>query len=224
MSTLTLGTKSSRQPAWLDKYLSKRSTAAEAVRVIRSGDCVYIHPGCAEPEQLVRAMVARAGELRFVWVRDFPLFEYSTEERRMVSVHHPFTAPHPDDLLGLDKEPLKTRSLAYDLVLNGQEMGGGSIRIHSRELQLKVLEMLGFTREEAIERFGFLLEALSYGAPPHGGIAFGVERLVMMLCGAESIREVMAFPKTQKAVDPMSGAPSEVSARQLSELSIKVVP
>ncbi|MFZ0889562.1 MAG: aspartate--tRNA ligase, partial [Candidatus Binataceae bacterium] len=168
--------------------------------------------------------LAPPGELRFVWVREFPMFEYSAEEKRLVSVHHPFTAPHPDDLLDLEKEPLKTRSLAYDLVLNGQEMGGGSIRIHSRELQLKVLEMLGFTREEAIDRFGFLLEALSYGAPPHGGVAFGVERLVMVLCGAESIREVMAFPKTQKAVDPMSGAPSEVSARQLSELSIKVIP
>jgi aspartyl-tRNA synthetase len=160
--------------------------------------------------------------LKFLWVVDFPLFDYSEEEKRLVSAHHPFTAPDPNDLVLLDSKPLDARALAYDMVLNGQEMGGGSIRIHNAELQLKVFELLGITREEASAKFGFLLDALGYGAPPHGGIAFGVDRIAMMVCGTDSLRDVMAFPKTQKAVDPMSGAPSEVDARQLRELSIKV--
>ena len=167
--------------------------------------------------------LARPNDLNFVWVLDFPLFEYSEQDKRWYSKHHPFTAPRPEDLLTLEKEPLAARALAYDVVLNGQEMGGGSIRIHNRELQLKVLEILGFSREEAMERFGFLLDALTFGAPPHGGIACGVDRLAMMLCGTDSLRDVTAFPKTQKAVDPMSGAPSEVPASQLRELSIKIV-
>jgi aspartyl-tRNA synthetase len=161
-------------------------------------------------------------DLRFLWIVDFPLFEYNEDERRPVSVNHPFTAPNPEDLHLLDSEPLRARALAYDMVLNGQEMGGGSIRIHERELQLKVLGILGLSREAAVEKFGFLLDALAYGAPPHGGIAFGVDRIAMMVCGTDSLRDVMAFPKTQKAVDPMSGAPSEVDAQQLRELSIKV--
>jgi aspartyl-tRNA synthetase len=160
--------------------------------------------------------------LKFLWVVDFPLFDYSEEEKRLVSVNHPFTAPNPADLPLLDSKPLEARALAYDMVLNGQEMGGGSIRIHNAELQLKVFELLGISREEAGAKFGFLLDALGYGAPPHGGIAFGVDRIAMMVCGTDSLRDVMAFPKTQRAVDPMSGAPSEVDARQLRELSIKV--
>jgi len=165
----------------------------------------------------------KSGELRFLWVVDFPLFEYNQEERRLFSVNHPFTAPRPEDLAELTREPLKAHALCYDLVLNGEEMGGGSIRIHDRELQLKVFGLLGFSREEAMEQFGFLIDALSYGAPPHGGIALGVERLAMMLCNTDSLREVMAFPKSQRANDPMSGAPAAVSAEQLRELSIKVV-
>ena len=161
--------------------------------------------------------------LRFLWVVDFPLFDYSEEDKRLVSVNHPFTAPHPDDLGLLASEPLKARALAYDMVLNGQEMGGGSIRIHNTELQLRVFELLGIKRDEALNKFGFLLDALSYGAPPHGGIAFGVDRIAMMVCGTDSLRDVMAFPKTQKAIDPMSGAPSEVDDRQLRDLSIKVL-
>jgi aspartyl-tRNA synthetase len=164
----------------------------------------------------------RLDELRFLWIVDFPLFEYSSEEKRLVSVNHPFTAPHPDDLELLDGSPLAARALAYDMVLNGQELGGGSIRIHDPQLQLKVFGLLGISREEALNKFGFLLDALGYGAPPHGGIAFGVDRMAMMVCATDSLRDVMAFPKTQKAVDLMSGAPSEVDARQLRELSIKV--
>jgi aspartyl-tRNA synthetase len=160
--------------------------------------------------------------LKFLWVVDFPLFDYSEEEKRLVSVNHPFTAPNPADLALLDSAPLQARALAYDMVLNGQEMGGGSIRIHNAELQLKVFELLGISREEAAAKFGFLLDALGFGAPPHGGIAFGVDRIAMMVCGTESLRDVMAFPKTQKAIDPMSSAPSEVDPRQLRELSIKV--
>ena len=141
----------------------------------------------------------------------------------MVSVNHPFTAPHPDDLALLASAPLKARALAYDLVLNGQEMGGGSIRIHDPELQLQAFGILGIERDEALNKFGFLIDALGYGAPPHGGIAFGVDRIAMMVCGTDSLRDVMAFPKTQRAVDLMSGAPSEVTPRQLTELAIKVV-
>jgi aspartyl-tRNA synthetase len=163
--------------------------------------------------------------LRFLWIVDFPLFDYSEEDHRLVAAHHPFTAPHPDDVPLLDSpsSARNARALAYDLVLNGQEMGGGSIRIHNADLQLKVFEILGLSREEALSKFGFLLDAFAYGAPPHGGIAFGVDRIAMMLCGTDSLRDVMAFPKTQKAVDPMSGAPSEIDPGQLKELSIKVV-
>jgi len=171
----------------------------------------------------VRFDLREANTLRFLWVNDFPLFEYSEEEQRLIAVHHPFTAPHPEDLPLLASDPLKVRALAYDMVLNGQEMGGGSIRIHSAEMQLRMFELLGIPREEAVSKFGFLLDALKYGAPPHGGIAFGVDRLAMMVCGTDSLRDVMAFPKTQKAVDPMSGAPSEIDERQLRELSIKVI-
>jgi aspartyl-tRNA synthetase len=166
--------------------------------------------------------LADPAAMRFLWIVDFPLFEFNEDEKRLDATHHPFTAPHPDDVALLDSDPAKARALAYDMVLNGQEMGGGSIRIHDPELQLKIFGILGISREEALGKFNFLLEALGYGAPPHGGIAFGVDRIAMMVCGTDSLRDVMAFPKTQKAVDPMSGAPSEVDPRQLKELSIKV--
>jgi aspartyl-tRNA synthetase len=215
------------------KYLSEgERAAATAASGLKAGGTLLMVAGAADKVRPVLGdirlqLAAKLGldkseELKFLWVTDFPLFDYSADDRRMVSVNHPFTAPNPDDLAMLDSAPLKVRALAYDLVLNGQELGGGSIRIHSRELQLKVFELLGLTREEASDRFGFLLDALKYGAPPHGGIAFGVDRICMMLCGAESLRDVIAFPKTQRAVDPMSGAPSEVDPRQLKELSIKV--
>ena len=157
----------------------------------------------------------------FTWVMDFPLLEWDAEERRYVSMHHPFTAPLDDDLARLASEPQAVRAKAYDLVLNGSEVGGGSIRIHDAALQRQIFALLKISDEDARLRFGFFLEALEYGTPPHGGIALGLDRLVAILAGEASIREVMAFPKTAAAVDLMSSAPSPVDARQLKELGLK---
>ena len=159
---------------------------------------------------------------RFVWILDFPLLEYDETEKRYVAVHHPFTAPRDEDIPKLKDHPGEVKAKAYDLVLNGNEVGGGSIRNHLREIQSLVFEKLGMGEEEARERFGFLLEALDYGTPPHGGIAFGFDRLNMILSHSDSIRDVIAFPKTQKAICLMTDAPSRVDSKQLDELSIRV--
>ncbi len=158
----------------------------------------------------------------FTWVTDFPMFEYDETEKRLMAVHHPFTSPKLEDIGLLESAPETARANAYDLVLNGHEIGGGSIRIHRKELQQKVFDLLKISREEAEDRFGFLLEALEFGAPPHGGLAFGLDRIVMLLAGEESIRDVIAFPKTQKATDLLVDAPSTVRPEQLAELGLKL--
>jgi aspartyl-tRNA synthetase len=155
------------------------------------------------------------------WVVDFPLLEWDADDRRYVAMHHPFTSPMDEDLERLAVEPLGVRAKAYDLVLNGSEIGGGSIRIHDAALQRRIFSLLNISDDEARLRFGFFLEALEYGTPPHGGIALGLDRIVALLSGETSIREVIAFPKTAAAVDIMSGAPSPVDARQLKELGLR---
>ena len=166
--------------------------------------------------------LANKEDYRFVWITDFPLLEWDGETRRHVAVHHPFTAPMDEDVPLLESDPGKARAKAYDLVLNGSEIGGGSIRIHDQAVQNKMFDLMGIGSEEAQEKFGFLLDALEFGAPPHGGIAFGLDRLVMILSGADSIRDVIAFPKTQKATCLMSEAPNVVDEKQLRELSIRL--
>jgi len=163
------------------------------------------------------------GPWKFLWVTEFPLFEYDEEEGRFYAMHHPFTSPEPEDIPLLENDPGAARARAYDLVLNGSEIGGGSIRIHQRDVQSQMFRHLGIGEEEAEERFGFLLNAFRYGAPPHGGIALGLDRLVMLLAGASSLRDVIAFPKTQSATEPMSNTPDVVDDEQLEELHIRTV-
>jgi len=161
-------------------------------------------------------------EFRFTWVVDFPLLEWDPEEKRYNSMHHPFTSPLDEDMAKLDSDPGNIRAKAYDLVLNGSEIGGGSIRIHDSAMQSRIFSLLNISDEEAKLRFGFFLEALEYGTPPHGGIALGLDRITAILANESSIREVIAFPKTAAAVDLMSSAPSPVDARQLRELHIQI--
>ena len=163
-------------------------------------------------------------KFNLLWVVEFPLLEWSEEENRFVAMHHPFTSPMDEDLPLLDTDPGKVRAKAYDIVLNGNEIGGGSIRIHSTELQAKMFDVIGLSKEQAEARFKFLLEALKYGTPPHGGLAYGLDRVTMLICGAASIRDVIAFPKVQNASCPLTNAPDPVDAKQLEELHIAVVP
>ncbi len=164
------------------------------------------------------------GERRFLWVTEFPLFDGTDEDGNPQAAHHPFTMPHPDDLDLLDSDPMRVRSQAYDLVLNGWELGSGSIRIHREDIQRRVFDALGIPPDEAEARFGFLLGAFRYGAPPHGGFAVGVDRLVAVLAGEESLREVIAYPKTQSGTDPMTGAPKALADSALRELGLRITP
>ena len=217
----------------IDKFVSAEEKQRIAERLgAKTGDlCLLISGpwqkaytilGALRLEMARRLNLVDGKKWNFLWVVDFPLLEYSEEERRHVAVHHPFTSPKPEDVPLLDSEPLKARARAYDLVLNGNEIAGGSIRIFDSDLQSKVFELLGIGAEEAKQKFGFLLDAFRYGAPPHGGIAFGFDRIVMLMTGEESIRDVMAFPKTTSGMSLMDESPSSVTQEQLSELHIRI--
>ncbi|WP_306488688.1 aspartate--tRNA ligase [Agathobaculum sp.] len=216
------------------KFLTEDEIAAIKERAdMHENDVLFVVADASEETALVslgalrcelakRLGLARKDDFKLLWVTEFPQFEYSEEEDRLVAKHHPFTAPMDEDIPLLDTDPAKVRAKAYDIILNGCELGGGSIRIHDPELQTKMFEALGFTEERAKEQFGHLITAFSYGAPPHGGLAYGLDRLCMLLAGLDSIRDVIAFPKVQNASDLMMSCPDVVDDKQLDDLSIAV--
>lgn len=188
--------------------------------VADKNEIVYAALGQLRMELARRLKLIDKRVYNFLWITEFPLFEFDEEEKRLVAKHHPFTSPMDEDIEYLDTMPEVVRAKAYDLVLNGVELGGGSIRIHSQDIQMEMFKALGFTREEAWEKFGFLLDAFKYGTPPHGGMAFGFDRFIMLMAGKDSIRDVIAFPKVQNASCPMTNAPDIVDQKQLKELKI----
>ncbi|SEV92361.1 aspartyl-tRNA synthetase [Ruminococcaceae bacterium KH2T8] len=199
------------------------ATAEDLICIIADKNkVVYDSLGALRIEAAKKLGLIDPKDFKLCWVTEFPMFEYSEEEGRYMAMHHPFTCPMDEDLDMLESDQGKVRSKAYDIVLNGCELGGGSIRIHDRALQMRIFKLLGFTEESAQEQFGFLLDAFKFGVPPHGGLAFGLDRMVMLMAGAASIREVIAFPKVQNSSDLMTEAPSPVADKQLEELAIKV--
>ena len=199
------------------------ATAEDLISIIADKNkVVYDSLGALRIEAAKKLGLIDPKDFKLCWVTEFPMFEYSEEEGRYMAMHHPFTCPMDEDLDMLESDQGKVRSKAYDIVLNGCELGGGSIRIHDRALQMRIFKLLGFTEASAQEQFGFLLDAFKFGVPPHGGLAFGLDRMVMLMAGAASIREVIAFPKVQNSSDLMTEAPSPVADKQLEELAIKV--
>ena len=184
---------------------------------------VFDSLGALRCECAKRMGILNPFDFKFLWVTEFPLLEYSEEDGRFYAMHHPFTSPMDEDLQYLDSDPGRVRAKAYDIVLNGTELGGGSIRIHDNAIQQKMFSVLGFTEEQAQEKFGYLLDAFRYGVPPHGGLAFGFDRLVTLLLGLEDIRDVIAFPKVQNASELMTKCPSEADAGALEELGLAIV-
>jgi len=214
------------------KFLGDAETAGlRSALALEPGDAAFVLAGaraaCDDILHVLRQEAARSmglveeGHFRLVWIVDWPLLEYDETEKRFKSLHHPFTSPTEESLPLLESEPLAVRARAYDIVMNGVELGGGSIRIHRREVQQTMFDLLGMKPDEYETKFGFLLEALTYGAPPHGGIALGLDRFVMLLAGRDTIRDTIAFPKTQSASCLLTGAPDEVSEAQLKELGLK---
>ncbi len=224
-------------PGEIDSPVAKFLSAQEQAGVVaataaEAGDLVLVVADERRQAEKVLGLLrlelgrppVNEGGYHFLWVTDFPLFEGLDDQGRPIPAHHPFTMPHPDDLDRLEADPLSVRSQAYDLVLNGWELGSGSVRIHRPDVQQRIFDLIGIAPEAAQERFGFLLDAFRYGAPPHAGFAFGIDRLVAILAGEENIREVIAFPKTQSGSDPLTGAPSPLEPAVLAELGIRVLP
>jgi aspartyl-tRNA synthetase len=217
------------------KFLSEEETNAIIERAgAKDGDILFVVADSDDEAVLIslgqlrveiakRLDMLRKDDFRFLWVTEFPLFEWSEEENRLVARHHPFTSPMDEDIELFYNDPAKCRAKAYDMVLNGTELGGGSIRICQKEMQNRMFEILGFTQEEAQARFGHLLDAFKYGTPPHGGLAFGFDRIVMLMSGSDSLREVIPFPKVQNASELMTQCPATVDEAQLEELGIAII-